>query len=581
MVLIIRVTMKFKSNQIGVKKIIGVLAAVAILMTSIPMGAFFTNVSASSDSNLIDFEGPNSSAIVDGNDAFSITGQDSEDKFYFYAKNKTSDTLTLTFDDIQLETGKQYTLDLDIYTLRVSKDDNDVLLGLKMYGESECSLEKQIKNTDICEENWANYHATFTAKDEVNKLDFSIYTIGKVFVDNFVLIDENGKETAIDAAAACEATELKDHFSMATLYDIAYEEPDIIDGYLKAAVPVNSNTSYNEGVDIPMNLTKSLDKGRYTVSVDLKFTSLGSCRDAFCASVAGADYGIIQQKWLNAIDITLNKYNTYTFELDLTPEHTYFRLNVYQGCTAYIDNLALIDPAGIEVVRFDFDEPVNFNGSAYEQKGIAKTQAASAALYSRLVSATVAMSESDDYAVLVDNSANTGFGQFYLHDLGMPYDAVYPIGDYTIKFDYYALEIGSNKNIVAHIASPGWSGNAFPGSDGQKWLEVSETIGEWQTISFDITTIAEGQFPWFYIGAGMKGYFDNYQIIYKSTGETVLDFRRFFCNRLLFCFGITKTYPRSCRSYFLLKGSFTHRCMDCSGICTNKSICGNADCQAQ
>lgn len=512
MVLIIRVTMKFKSNQIGVKKIIGVLAAVAILMTSIPMGAFFTNVSASSDSNLIDFEGPNSSAIVDGNDAFSITGQDSEDKFYFYAKNKTSDTLTLTFDDIQLETGKQYTLDLDIYTLRVSKDDNDVLLGLKMYGESECSLEKQIKNTDICEENWANYHATFTAKDEVNKLDFSIYTIGKVFVDNFVLIDENGKETAIDAAAACEATELKDHFSMATLYDIAYEEPDIIDGYLKAAVPVNSNTSYNEAVDIPMNLTKSLDKGRYTVSVDLKFTSLGSCRDAFCASVAGADYGIIQQKWLNAVDITLNKYNTYTFELDLTPEHTYFRLNVYQGCTAYIDNLALIDPAGIEVVRFDFDEPVNFNGSAYEQKGIAKTQAASAALYSRLVSATVAMSESDDYAVLVDNSAGTGYDSFWMTALGYESPNL-PLGKkYTISFDWYAEKVGTTNNGSLRVGKAHWNTETVIQENDTVWFDLPTETGSWVTITKEVTAIDVIGAPFIYVGAGVKGYLDNFKI---------------------------------------------------------------------
>ena len=515
--------MKFNFNKFSLKKFISVFAAIAVLMTSLPMSAFFTTVGAAGNSSIIDFEGKDASAIVEGNDAFSITGQDSEDKYYFLAKNNTADALTLTFDDIVLENGKQYTLDFDVYTLRVSKDESDVLLGLKMYGDSETLFEKQIKNTDICEENWANYHTTFTAKDGVNKLDFSIYTIGKVFIDNLVIIDENGNETAIDTAAACEATELKDHFSMATLYDIAYEEPDIIDGYLKAAVPVNSNITHNEGVDIPMNLTKPLDKGRYTVTVDLKFTSVGSCRDAFCASVAGADYGIIQQKWLNAVDITLNKYKTYTFELDLTPEHTYFRLNVYQGCTAYIDNLALIDPAGIEVVRFDFDEPVNFKGSAYEQKGIAKTKAASAALYSRLLASTRAAS--DDYAILVDasNVAAGSYGQLYLHEVGMPYDNTYAAGDYTIKFDFYALEIGSSKNIVAHLTKPDWSGDAFPGN-GQKWTEISETIGEWQTISFDITTVADGKFPWFYIGAGMKGYFDNYQIIDKSTGETVLDF---------------------------------------------------------
>ena len=297
--------MKLKFNKFFTKKFISIFAAIAIVMTALPLGAFITTAGAVANSDIIDFEGPNASTIVEGNDAFSITGQDSAEKFYFYAKNKTSDILTITIDDINLQSGKQYTVDLDVYTLRVSKDATDNLFGLKLYGDTDCSLEKQIKNTDICEENWANYHATFTAKEEENKLDFSIYTIGKVFIDNFVIIDENGKETAIDVAAACEATELKDHFSMATLYDIAYEEPDIIDGYLKADVPVNSNNIHNEGVNIPLNLDKPLDKGRYTVSVDLKFTSLGSCRDAFCASVAGINnYDIIQQKWLKAIDVT-------------------------------------------------------------------------------------------------------------------------------------------------------------------------------------------------------------------------------------------------------------------------------------
>ncbi len=425
--------MKFNFNKFSLKKFISVFAAIAILMTSLPMSAFFTTVGAAGNSSIIDFEGKDASAIVEGNDAFSITGQDSEDKYYFYAKNNTADALTLTFDDIELKNGKQYTLDFDVYTLRVSKDESDVLLGLKMYGDSETLFEKQIKNTDICEENWANYHTTFTAKDGVDKLDFSIYTIGKVFIDNLVIIDENGKETAIDTAAACEATEFKDHFSMATLYDIAYEEPDIIDGYLKAEVPVNSNTIHNEGVNIPLNLDKPLDKGRYTVTVDLKFTSVGSCRDAFCASVAGVNnYDIIQQKWLNAVDITLNKYNTYTFQLDLTPDHNLFRLNVYQGCTAYIDNLALIDPAGIEVVRFDFDEPVNFEGSAFEQKGIARTQAASAALYSKLLAASNTVSDATDpaYKMLFDKgeifrTTNISTSQ-----------------EVTISFDYYLADGG-------------------------------------------------------------------------------------------------------------------------------------------
>jgi len=507
------------SKFLNAKKLLSILCAMAILATALPLNAMLTPAKAAPVGDIIDFEGENASDIVAGNDAFSLVGQDKEDKYYFYAKNNTADTLTLTFDDIELKKGKKYTLDFDVYTLSLSKDDNNALLGLKVYGEKEVSLQKTVTNLDICEENWANYHTTFVALEESQKLDFSIYTFGKVFIDNFVLIDEDGKETALDVAKACDKTAHPDHFSYETLYDIAYDEVDVVDGYLKGVVPENSNTIHNEGVDIPMNLSQPLDAGRYTVTLDLKFTSLGTCRNSFCVSVAGNDYGIIQQKWIDAVDITLNKYETFSFDFNLQPEHYYFRFNVYQGCTAYIDNVILKDATGSEVVKFDFDSPVNFKGAAFEQKGIPKTKAQAKALYTKLLS----QSDERDYVVLIDNSKNSGYGQLYLHEVGMPYENVYPTGEYTIKFDFYALEIGSSKNIVAHLTSPGWSGDAFPGN-GQKWLEIEEKIGEWQTVSFDITTVADGQFPWFYIGAGIKGYFDNYQIIKKGSSTPVLDF---------------------------------------------------------
>ena len=113
--------------------------------------------------------------------------------------------------------------------------------------------------------------------------------------------------------------------------------------------------------------------------------------------------------------------------------------------------------------------------------------------------------------ILLWNEENKG--------VGMDYSKTYPVGDYTFKFDFYALEIGSNKNIVAHLTAPNWSGDAYPYGSGQKWLEIEEKLNEWQTISFDVTTVKDGQFPWFYIGAGLKGYFDNYQIIDKKTGK--------------------------------------------------------------
>ena len=636
--------MRFNFLNLNAKKAISILCAIAILATALPLNALLFNAKAAGVGDIIDFEGANAEDIVAGNDNFSLAGLDKEDKDYFYSKNNTDKTLNITFDDIKLDKGEKYTLDFDVYTLRVSKDEDNALLGLKVFGENEVSLEKTVYNYDICEENWANYHVTFEAKEENNKLEFSLYTFGKVFIDNFVLIDENGKETALDFAKACEKTEHPDHFSASTLYEIAYDEVDVVDGYLKAVIPENSNTIHNEGVDILFNLDKPIEAGRYTVTLDLKFTAVGSCRNSFCVSVAGMGVDI-QQKWIDAVDITLNKYETFSYEFDLLPEHNYFRFNVYQGCTAYIDNVILTDASGEEIVKYDFDEPVNFKGSYYEQKGIPKTPAQSAALYSVLRSSVNAnapahkitfdageqfrtsydgtkgagavikfdyylksgkikvqgtdddgsylesgvhsyelsapnsksfwfnergsaeaelyiwnveltqagsaielnsyvgrttcdyekitygaiplpnneSSSQDNYVVTIDNSKGTGFGQLYLHEVGMDYSKTYPVGDYTIKFDFYALEIGSNKNIVAQLTKPDWSGDAFP-NGGQKWLEIEEKLNEWQTLSFDITTINDGKFPWFYIGAGLKGYFDNFQIIDKKTGTTLLNF---------------------------------------------------------
>ncbi len=672
--------------KLNTKKAISILCAVFILAAALPLNALLLPTKAAEVGDLIDFEGQNAESIVDGNDAFSLAGQDKEDKYYFYAKNNTANTLTLNFDGIELKTDKKYTLDFDVYTLRMSKDEGNALLGLKLYGKDKTSLNATISNMDVCEEEWANYHTSFVAKEKNNKLDFSLFTFGKVFIDNLVLIDENGKETALDFAKACEKTEHPDHFSSSTLYDIAYDEVDVVDGYLKAVVPENSNTIHNEGVDIPFNIDKNIEAGRYTVKLDVKFTAVGSCRNSFCVSVAGMGVDI-QQKWIDAVDVTLNKYETFSFDFDLTSEYNYFRFNVYQGCTAYIDNVYLIDAAGTEVVKFDFDSPVNFRGAFYEQKGIPRNRAASAALYSRLMRSsnvsdyaiyfesgtqnnfwvtkkdashpelgmeelnlsagktytvdfdvyaltagsnivfggtkatwdttaaingndgshqlwksapttvntwthysfnvtTVAewkglifyvvnsgfkgyidnltikegnnvvasfnptdttltsncasivdlpvsvanakaptpdTEKSNDFAIEVDNSEGTNFGQFYLHELGMSYDTVYPVGDYTVKFDFYLLEMASNKDIVACLSAPDWS-VAFPGSEGQVWLNIANKVGEWQTISFDVTTIKDGKFPNFHLGAGIKGYFDNYQIIDKKTGNTLLDF---------------------------------------------------------
>ncbi|MBR3909285.1 MAG: hypothetical protein IKJ50_06170, partial [Clostridia bacterium] len=223
--------------------------------------------------------------------------------------------------------------------------------------------------------------------------------------------------------------------------------------------------------------------------------------------------------WGKNADFEVGKWQTTsnTFKIDNAAASGNHILYVYGGFKGYIDNLKLVDKNG-NTVEGTF---TGIDGLTVPDKHKD---------YLTITEFTIGGDEpeepehSNDFAVLVDNSKGSDFAQLYLHEVGMDYSKTYPVGDYTIKFDFYALEIASNKNIVAHLTAANWNGDAFPYSSGQKWLEIENKLNEWQTISFDVTTVKEGQFPWFYIGAGIKGYFDNYQIIDKKTGNTVLDF---------------------------------------------------------
>ena len=84
--------MKIKSFDFITKKFISVCCAIAVLATSLPLSALLMRTNAATTGDYINFEDKNAGDIVNGNDNFTIGGQDDADKFYFYAKNKTADT---------------------------------------------------------------------------------------------------------------------------------------------------------------------------------------------------------------------------------------------------------------------------------------------------------------------------------------------------------------------------------------------------------------------------------------------------------------------------------------------------------
>ncbi|MBQ3166248.1 MAG: hypothetical protein IJC01_02815, partial [Clostridia bacterium] len=123
-----------------------------------------------------------------------------------------------------------------------------------------------------------------------------------------------------------------------------------------------------------------------------------------------------------------------------------------------------------------------------------------------------------DFAILIDNSQGTGYGQLYLHEVGMPSLSM-PAGNYIVEFDFYALAVGDT-NFPIQITNGSWTGDAV----SQSWINTPDTTGKWVKVSKEVTATETGAYPWFYVGAGIKGYMDNFKVIDKATGDVILTF---------------------------------------------------------
>ncbi len=311
------------------------------------------------------------------------------------------------------------------------------------------------------------------------------------------------------------------------------EEPEFV-GSGDYAIYVDNSASEIQTNKIWFNLLGmsgiSLESGKeYTLKFDnyaLNASTAGHCYQG----INGTGGDATDQKWWNTAD-TLNGWAEQSKDFTVRDGQTlvYHGLHVGGGFKGYLDNFRVYEGNTL-VAKFEFDATCNGKESSGATVVALPLSVLCDHVYDNDKDAEcnecgfIREVDLNNYVVEVDASeVTTDFGQLYVHEVGMPHDNIYPAGEYTFKFDFYATQILGNKNFVAYLTCPGWNGDAFP-NGGQKWLELQRKIGEWQTVSFDVTTIADGQFPWFYIGKGIKGYFDNFQIINKTTGEVLMNY---------------------------------------------------------
>ena len=419
----------------------------------------------------------------------------------------------------------EYTVQFDVCPIKLAESGSK--FHFRTGNGSGASSDAGFWKPELTVGEWTTTSSTFTVTDDTTTGNHILFVYGgfKGYVDNLVILDSEGNEVAgtyTDMGGLSVPSDYADYLTFD--YFVVENEPEVelSDDYAiyqdSSAATTNYDTYFHcYDYSTYNDAAKEVPVGEYTVTMDVYTTSIG---DLVYKPITGSWGNADTQKTWTPTSEDLNKWVTVTYTgttTDIAKLHT---IIYCAGFAGYVDNIT-VTAGSTQLYQLSFAESdLGKKGHDSNETGYV------VALPKNIADAkpTEEPAPTGDYVVLLDNSANDGFGQFYLHELGMPYDNTYPIGDYTVKFDYYPLVNGSSKNIVAHLTATGWSGDAFPGTNGQKWVEVTEKLGEWQTISFDITTIAEGQFPWFYIGAGMKGYFDNYQIIDKATGETVLDF---------------------------------------------------------
>jgi len=126
-----------------------------------------------------------------------------------------------------------------------------------------------------------------------------------------------------------------------------------------------------------------------------------------------------------------------------------------------------------------------------------------------------------NYAIYIDNSANEiQSGQIWFNLLGAPQMELTPGKTYTLKFDNYALVESYKGHCYVGVHNTGG------GITGQNWWNTSDTLNGWATQSVNFTPTGDKALAYhtLYVGAGFKGYLDNFRVYDGDTEVALLTF---------------------------------------------------------
>ncbi|MBQ3547557.1 MAG: leucine-rich repeat domain-containing protein, partial [Clostridia bacterium] len=405
---------------------------------------------------------------------------------------------------LALEANKTYTLKFDVYTTSKGTNAQAIYCGVT---DSYANATAQ-KSFDMImvEKGWQTNTVEFTTTDI---LAYHTLCAPAGFVGYFDNLRVFDGENEISVYTVDSNSLGKTNSSAEGVILPNYIVDAKNDSYDYAIYIDNSQNNGTSGI-IELNnfgmIPLQLEAGKkYTLKFDTYTISSGTKGTTIYRGITDIGAPATEPKFYTSDSIAVGIWQTHTFELIPTQTLAYHTIKVNPGFVGYIDDFCI----------YEGENEINVCGFAPNSVGKTDEQAIGAVLPGDIADEKHSVY---DYGILIDNSQGTDYGKIYLHELGMP-DISLPAGSYTVKFDFYALSIG-NGNLPIRITKPDWSGDAL----SQKWINLPNKTNEWFEISLSATTTDIASFPWFYVGAGIKGYMDNFKIINNDTGEVCLNF---------------------------------------------------------
>lgn len=366
---------------------------------------------------------------------------------------------------------------------------------------------------------WYSDTLTFNFDDKCDNTyaEIHLFPNADVIFDNIVVKDSKGnvvKTFDMDAASITGGIG-RGTFGGDVEFSVKNEllwlkgAPNVVDGHLY--VDASELLAENKQVRVDFNISEDIATTEYPY-VNLKYRLLEGTTltsgNMFAISLNG-QYSDNAIQWFSIpADYTAGEWLTITdrhfTNAAFTAGEAYINIHVYSGVEIEFDD--------IEIHRNE-----NYGGTT-----LANINFADNGTFTE-VSDTAVIEEKKDYGILVDNTSATGerdHFDFFFHELGI-YDYPYaPAGNYTVEFDFYALEEGYYRFIYSANIE-GWKGEAAR-TYSSETKEIAE--GEWQTVSINVAATGEICYQKISLFGGIKGYLDNFRLI-GSNGVVYTDYQ--------------------------------------------------------